>query len=188
MVKKEIIEELTDEQIIILEEDMNKAKLRKIDLFMWRVETPNEDIEKAPVITFEWEEYNQLLEKFKIKWEELLERQKKELETREETKLTLSQTDMDNSFWRILKEYLESLWESEWEKVIKEYFEEQIEAIDSNIYNKQEELYDAPVFSYFDLLKKYRCEYLLIGKRIEAIRNSFQTNKQKLDNPNPYED
>jgi hypothetical protein len=51
--KNIIIDDVTDEQKEILQEDINKKKLRDIDLFLGRVETPNKDIEKAPIITYE---------------------------------------------------------------------------------------------------------------------------------------
>jgi putative cell wall-binding protein len=186
--KNIIIDDVTDEQKEILQEDINKKKLRDIDLFLGRVETPNKDIEKAPIITYEWEAYNKFLELFKEKGNIILEELKREIKWRKETKLIHSQTDFDHNFACILQDFIYELWESKWEEVLKEYLYEQIEAIESNVFNKTEELYDAPVFSKFDLLKRKKNEYLLLSKRIEIIRNSFSTQIQKLDNPNPYED
>lgn len=187
--KKDIeINDITEEQEEILVEDIRKVKLRDIDLFLGRIETPNKDIEKAPIISYEWENYNDFLDHFKFEWEKLLNELKEEIKNREETKLIYSQTDFDFNFATILQDFKDALWESAWEIALKEYLSEQILAIESNVFNKWEELYDAPVYSKFDLLKRKKNEYIILNKRIESIRNSYQTQTQKLDNPNPYED
>ena len=180
--------ELTQEEQELLQEDINRDKLKKIDKFMWRVETMNEDLTIPPVIKFEWEDFKKLISYFEARWNDLLEKLKKEIKTRKKTELKYSETDYDYLFIKILQEFIKWLWESEWEKVIKEYWEEQIENIESNIYNKVSELYDAPVYSNFDMLKREKNDYMLFWKRIEMIRESFNRQKQKISNPNPYED
>lgn len=171
-VKDLIGEELTDEQKKLLEEDENKKKYKALQIYI------------------QSDDFLKLCEKFEKKWDEIKENIIKMISERKETKSTKSQLDKDVLFKSEIKVFIMELKESEWEKILKDFFQKQIEALDTHIFDKisnEQELYDVPFYTDIDLQKQVRIDFMCFWKRVKAITASFAKVKEEIENPNPYE-
>lgn len=134
------------------------------------------------------DEYKEMLKYFEEKWESLLPEIKNEIATRTKVEAIKSEVDKIYAFSLFLKEVQEKLGESEGAKVISEIIDGQIEAADSNMHNKVEELGDVPIYTKLDFTKQLRIDYLLVGQRIERWSDSFLDKKEDKMDLHPYED
>lgn len=134
------------------------------------------------------DEYKEMLKYFEEKGETLLPEIKKEIASRKKVVAIKSEVDKIYSFKLFLVELKEKLGNSEGAKVISEIIDGQIEAAESNIYNKIEELGDVPIYTKLDFTKQLRIDYLLVGQRIERWSNSFLDKKEEKMDMHPYED
>ena len=167
----EIEDELTDEQKELLELDIRKEKYKKLQQYL------------------QSEAFIELCEYFEGEWNSVEKEVQFERQNRLETKSTKSQVDKDEIFQDILIEFKYKLWNTDWEEVLKEYFQDQIDAIETNILNKisyEDALYDIPFYTVLDLLKQTRMDYLTFEKRIKSITASFADKKEEIANANPY--
>lgn len=170
---KDIKEELTEEQLKQLELDERKEKYKKLQHFL-----------QSDACTTLCDTYTE-------KWESLVWKIKDKISNRKETKSNRSQLDKDVAFQLVLEEFIDSLWDMDGENVLRGYFIDQVEAIETNILNKvshEEELYDLPFYTDIDILKQIRMDYCTLHKRISAITASFADKKEEQYNPNPYEE
>lgn len=172
-VKDLIKSDLTEDQLKQLELDERKDKYKKLQHYL------------------QSEEFKTLCIKYNDIWEQKSLEIKKLLKERKETKSTKSQLDKDVEFQYFLEEILKDLSVTDWEEILKQYFKEQIEAIDTNLLNKvshEEELYDVPFYTQIDIEKQIRMDYCTFEKRVRAITASFADKTEEASNPNPYEE
>lgn len=134
------------------------------------------------------DEYNAMIKYFEDKGESLLPEIKNEIATRKKVEATKSEVDKIYAFSLFLKEVQPVLGESEGAKVINEIINGQLEAAESNMFNKVEELGDVPIYTELDFNKQRRIDYLLLGQRIERWSNSFLDRKEESMDLHPYED
>ena len=148
--------------------------------------TENKKKEKAINIYMKSDEFKKLIKDFKEKWEKFLPEIKELLYKRKKTELTKSEVDKKINFIPYLKDLVKNLWDSEWEKILKDYFSTQIENFNSHILHSVEALQDAPMFTNIDLLKQKRNDYCTTKQRIEMIRDEFNQDVECHDAENPY--
>lgn len=168
----EQIEELTDEQKELLEIDIRRKKYK---------------ILKNYLLTSEYED---LVNKFEIKANDLLEKIEKELDNRRNgwvSKATQSELNFSLQFYDFQRELANALWNSEAEQILKSDLLQNADNTYTHLTNKIEELYDVPSYSDLDLFKKARVEYALIRDRIEQMVWFYNDNIEVENNPNPYE-
>lgn len=166
----EITNDLTQEELMLKELDERKEKFKKINKYI------------------QSKSYEKLCKYFREKWEALTETIRESLLVRQEAKTIKSQLDRDIVFKNFLSEVKEQFWNSEWEEVLKNDFQESINNVETHIFNKIEELYDAPVYTEIDILKQIRIDYLCIDQRIERILASYADRKEEKQSLHPYED
>ena len=83
---------------------------------------------------------------------------------------------------------MSKLWNSEWEKILKDELRIRIVNAESNIENKvaPDELFDLPVYTKLDFLKLEKNSYCTVRQYITRISESFEEVKQVESNANPY--
>lgn len=134
------------------------------------------------------DEFKEICSYFRKKWEDLTDEIRTKLQERTETKTIKSQLDRDVLFQNFLKEVKEQFGSSEWEEILKLEFQESINNVETHIFNKIEELYDAPVYSEIDIIKQIRIDYLCVDQRIKRIMASYADWKEEKISLHPYEE
>ena len=169
-----IKDDLTDEQLDQLETDVNKDKFKTL---RWYLDS---------------KEYNQTIEFFTGKIEDVDVLIKKEIELRRnlnnETKAIKSELDKSILFYDFQLEIIEQLGDTEAEKILKDDLIENADNTTTHIYNKIEEMYDIPTYSKLDILKQMRIDYIMIGERLQRMVWFYAQEKDSIKNPNPYQD
>lgn len=134
--------------------------------------------------------FRKLIEEFTIEWEEIFTKIKTELKTRKKTEALSSEVDKIVADIAYYKKIISKLDKTEWAKILKGEIEARITNAESNIYIKvaPEELFDLPVFTKLDMLKRKRNSYLTTDKLLHNISDWFFDDKEKGDNPNPYDE
>lgn len=166
-------EELTDIEKQLLELDTNKKKFNLLNKYLIS------------------NEYKNLVEHFKSKWDELFTKIELELDKRrnwERSKATVSDLDKTLSFYDFQIELMNALGNTEAELILKEDLKRNAENTKTHLTNKIDELYDVPSYSELDLLKLKRVEYSLIEDRINTMAWFYRQSEETLYNPNPYEE
>lgn len=167
---KDIIEDLSEEQKELLEIQEKKEKYKKLQHFI------------------NSESFTEITKYFENKWKEIENKIIEIIKNRKEAKVLKSELDKNYQFYNFQIELIEKLWESEWEKILKEDLRENSENTFTHCLNKIEELYDAPVYSELDLLKQLRIDYIMVWERFRRMSAFYLHTKEIEDNSNPYEE
>lgn len=167
---KDILEDLSEEQKQLLETQERKEKYKKLQHFL------------------NSKEFDKITKYFENKWKEIETQIIESIKTRKEAKVVKSELDKNYQFYNFQNELIEQLWESEWEKILKEDLKSNSENTFTHCLNKIEELYDAPVYSELDLLKQLRIDYIMVWERFRRMSAFYLDTKDIEDNANPYEE
>lgn len=171
-VKDLIKDQLTEQEEKQKELDERKEKYKKTQKFL-----VTDECEEVCTTLFE-------------KWDKVLEEIKTELKNRKECKSKFSEVDkivQDIEFYETVSK---ELWNSEWEKVLKNEFKIRIENAESNVFIKVsvEEMFDFAIYTELDMLKMKRNRLSTVKQYLTNLSESFFDDKSKEVPDNPYEE
>jgi hypothetical protein len=103
------------------------------------------------------------------------------LTERTKTETTKSELDKTYSFYNLMQEFIDKIWNTEDELYLKNLLIEEKQNILTHILNKTDEWYDLPLYTELDLVRQKRIDYLCIDQRFKRIRAQIGVEIDQLE-------